>query len=78
MVGNRSTIYSSLANYELDLAIAGTPPDTFAIESATIGPHPFVFIGPPGHPLAKRRRLSLADLAGETVLLASRARVRAS
>lgn len=69
MVGNRGTIYSSLANYELDLAIAGTPPDTFAIESATIGPHPFVLIGPPGHPLAKRRRLSLADLAGETVLL---------
>jgi DNA-binding transcriptional LysR family regulator len=50
-------------------ASAGTPPDTFAIESATIGPHPFVLIGPPGHPLAKRRRLSLADLADETVLL---------
>jgi LysR family transcriptional regulator for metE and metH len=69
VVGNRHMIFSRLADYELDIAVAGTPPAAFEVESQEIGPHPIVLIGPPDHPLAMRRDLTLADFADETVLL---------
>ena len=69
MVGNREEMLAALESYELDLAITGRPPETFAVERAVIGDHPHVIIAPPGSPLTRRRGLHLADLAGETLLL---------
>lgn len=69
LVGNRQETLRVLESFELDLAIMGRPPENFAVEQAVIGDHPHVIIAPPDHPLAARRGLSLADLAGETFLL---------
>lgn len=68
-VGNREEAIAALRNYGLDFAVMGRPPENFDVESAVIGKHPHIIIGPPDHPLARRKRIALADLAGETFLL---------
>jgi DNA-binding transcriptional LysR family regulator len=68
-VGNRESIVSSLENLELDFVVSGRPPTSFAVESQCIGPHPQVIIAAPNHALAKKKKVKLADLAGESFLL---------
>ena len=68
-VGNRQDIIAGLGSLEMDLAIMGRPPDELPIERAVIGEHPHVIIAAPGHRLASRRGLALAELAHETFLL---------
>jgi len=68
-IGNRAEMIEALRNYDLDLAITSRPPDDFAIERAGFGNHPHIIIGPPEHPLAGRRRLTLEELADEPFLL---------
>lgn len=68
MVGNRKEMLARLEDYELDFAITGRPPEAFEVDKEVIGDHPHVIIAPPGSPLVGRR-LRLADLAGETLLL---------
>jgi len=69
MVGNRHETIDALRNYEIDLAIMGRPPADFEVESKAIGRHPQVMIAAPDHPLASRRAIMPAELAGETFLL---------
>lgn len=68
-VGNREETIAAMKNYDLDLAITGRPPEDFEIDSAVIGDHPHIVIAPPGHKMAKRRDIPLAELALETFLL---------
>jgi LysR family transcriptional regulator for metE and metH len=68
-VGNRDLTILSLRNYEIDLAIMGSPPTDFDVESAAIGSHPQVMIAPPDHPLAKARGIDPHALTGETFLV---------
>ena len=68
-VGNRASIVSSLENLDLDFVISGRPPTSFAVESQCIGPHPQVIIATPDHPLAKKKKVKLQDLSGESFLL---------
>ncbi len=68
-VGNRNETVEALANYDLDFAIMGRPPDTFEVSRSIIGPHPHVLVCPPDHPLAGRDDLRPADLAHETFLM---------
>ncbi|WP_038034021.1 LysR family transcriptional regulator [Thermopetrobacter sp. TC1] len=68
-VGNRNDTVEALANYDLDFAIMGRPPDTFEVSRSIIGPHPHVLVCPPDHPLAGRNDLRPADLAHETFLM---------
>jgi DNA-binding transcriptional LysR family regulator len=68
-VGNRQETVAALRNYELDFAVMGRPPDDFEVEMSVIGDHPHIIVGPPDHPLAKRKEIPLASLAGETFLL---------
>lgn len=68
-VSNREQVVRDLAENSVDLAIMGTPPrglDTIAVPFAR---HPIAIIAAPGHPLARRKRLPLARLAGETFLI---------
>ena len=68
-VSNREVVVRDLANNAVDLAIMGTPPrglDTIAVPFAK---HPIAIIAAPDHPLARRRRLPLARLAGDTFLI---------
>jgi DNA-binding transcriptional LysR family regulator len=71
-VSNREQVVRDLTDNSVDLAIMGTPPrglDTIAVPFAR---HPIAIIAAPGHPLARRKRLPLAQLAGETFLIRER------
>ena len=68
-VGNRGEIVEQLAANEVDLVIMGRPPrelDTIAVPFAK---HPLVIIAPPDHPLARRRRIRLRQLAAQQFIL---------
>jgi len=69
MVGNRGEMLEGLEGFELDLAITGRPPESFAVDKDVIGDHPHVIVAQPGSPLARRGRLRLADLVDENFLL---------
>lgn len=71
-VSNREQVVRDLTDNSVDLAIMGTPPrglDTIAVPFAR---HPIAIIAAPGHALARRKRLPLAQLAGETFLIRER------
>lgn len=69
LVNNRETVIRDLAEGLADLAIMGRPPQAMTTSATPFAPHPLAFIAAPDHPLARRRRLVVADLAGETFLL---------
>jgi LysR family transcriptional regulator, low CO2-responsive transcriptional regulator len=68
-IGNRKEILAALRDYTLDLAITGRPPEDMDLERRLIGDHPHMVIAPPDHPLGRRRKLALSDLAEETFLV---------
>lgn len=65
-VGNRDTVLAMLE--QLDLAIIGNPPPALDLERRVIGRHPHVLVAPAGHRLARRRRITVADLSREVML----------
>jgi LysR family transcriptional regulator for metE and metH len=67
-IGNRQEIGTALRGYDLDIAIMGRPPADIDMNVHLIGDHPHVIIAPTGHRLARKARLALSDLAGETFL----------
>ena len=69
LVSNRETVIRDLADGRADLAIMGRAPQAMTTVAAPFAPHPLAFVAAPDHPLARRRRLAVADLAGETFLL---------
>jgi DNA-binding transcriptional LysR family regulator len=64
-VVNREQLLEQLANNAVDLALMGQPPAGHDLESAPFMENPLVVIAPRDHPLAKRRNISLAELAEE-------------
>ena len=54
---------------ELDLALLALPVDTQGLETRSLFAEAFLVAMPDRHPLATRRRLKPADLAGEKLLL---------
>jgi DNA-binding transcriptional LysR family regulator len=69
VVGNRREVVAQFEAGLFDVCVMGRPPETCEIESDRIGPHPHVIVAPPDHPLAKKRHLGPAVLAGETFLV---------
>ncbi len=68
-VSNREAVVRDLAENTVDLVIMGTPPrglDTVAVAFAR---HPIAIIAAPDHPLARKRRIALERLDGETFLI---------
>ena len=47
----------------------GRPPETLEVERAIIGEHPHIIIASPDHRLARKPRVTMADLAQETFLV---------
>ena len=68
-VHNRETIVHLLEENQIDLAIMGVPPKDIETVSAAFADQPHVVIAAAGHPLAGRRRIEPADIAGETFLV---------
>jgi DNA-binding transcriptional LysR family regulator len=71
-VSNREAVVRELSDNSVDLAVMGRAPrglDTIAVPFAK---HPLAVIAAPEHPLARRRRLVLADLADESFLIRER------
>jgi len=68
-VHNREAIVRQLAENEVDLAIMGRPPQELETVSEPFAENPLVFIGAPGHRLARARRIEPKLLAGEIFLL---------
>ncbi len=68
-VANREEVVKSLAANEVDIAIMGRPPREVPTEDAPFATHPHAIIAAPDHPLAGKRRLPLARLAGEHFLI---------
>lgn len=70
IVGNRAEIIGALKGYEIDIAMMGRPPAELVVSKASFGPHPYVAIARPDHPLAGRKRaLDRECLAGEKMLV---------
>ncbi|MDQ0467130.1 LysR family transcriptional regulator [Labrys wisconsinensis] len=68
-VGNRSEIIAGLRQLDFDIAIMGRPPEELEVEATVIGENPHVIIAAPDHPLAGRRAIDPALLAGETMMV---------
>lgn len=67
-VGNRGAIVEALTRGAIELAIMGRPPTEPAVEAEVLGPHPYIIIVPPEHPLARARAVSPQALLAETFL----------
>ena len=68
-VSNRESVLSQLAANRIDLAIMGQVPDGLDLEAIRFMDNPLVVISPPDHPLARKKRISVNDLASESFLV---------
>ncbi|MCU0868056.1 MAG: LysR substrate-binding domain-containing protein [Burkholderiales bacterium] len=71
-VANRDAVVERLARNEDDLYIMGTPPQHFDIALHPFLENALVVIAPAGHPLAGEKRIPLARIAEEKLLLRER------
>ncbi|MBC7456354.1 MAG: LysR family transcriptional regulator [Massilia sp.] len=71
-VGNRAEILNMLARHEIDLAIMGTPPREMRTNAARFARHPMGFVASPGHPLMKKKNVSLADVVQANLMVRER------
>ena len=69
LVGNRAEMVTSLRDHMVDVALMGRPPREVAVRAVMFGPHPFVLIAPPDHPLAGRHNISKDRLTQENFLV---------
>lgn len=67
-VQNRDELLARLAVHAVDLAVMSHPPSEPGFTATAFAPHPHVIVAAPAHPLAARRRVPLASLAGESLL----------
>jgi len=66
---NREVLINQLAHNEMDLGVMGLPPDGLDIDAEPFMENPLVVIAPPGHPLARERKIQLPRLAQETFIV---------
>jgi LysR family transcriptional regulator, low CO2-responsive transcriptional regulator len=68
-VHNRETIVRLLEENQIDLAMMGVPPKDFETVASAFADQPHVIIAAADHPMAGRRRIEPAELAGEAFLI---------
>lgn len=68
-IANSATVIERLRTNEVDMAIMGRPPRDLPVKVATFKDNPLVVIAAPGHRLAARRKVPLAEVAAETFLV---------
>ncbi len=71
-VDNREAVVRELMDNTIDLAVMGRAPPGLDCVAVPFAKHPMAIIAAPEHPLAKRRRIDLSQLAGETFLIRER------
>lgn len=69
VVANREEMIKLLAANEIDLVIMGRPPRELETIAVPFAKHPLVIIASPTHPLARKRRIPLQQLAGENFVI---------
>lgn len=70
--GNTEDVTAQLYNYEADIGVAGGTPAGRDFETVKLGSTPLIAFVSDRHPLAVRRSVTLADLAGQTLVLRER------
>ena len=68
-VGNREEVIEQMAANDIDLVIMGRPPRELDTIAEPFAKHPLVVIAAPDHPLARKRRIQLKELAAENFLI---------
>ncbi len=68
-VSNRESVLGQLAANRIDLAIMGQVPEGLDLEATRFMDNPLVVIAPPDHPLARKKRIPVSDLANESFLV---------
>jgi DNA-binding transcriptional LysR family regulator len=71
-VDNREAVVRALSEGTIDLAIMGRAPSEVDTVAVAFAEHPLAIVAAPGHPLAGRKTLPLAKLAGETFIIRER------
>jgi DNA-binding transcriptional LysR family regulator len=71
-VHNREGLLRQLADNLTDLAVMVRPPPDRDLVREAFAPHPYVIVAPPGHRLAKRRRIPVSELLEEPFLMRER------
>jgi DNA-binding transcriptional LysR family regulator len=64
-VCNREELLGRLHENLTDLAVMVRPPEDLDMVAQPFAPHPYVIVAPPGHPLARTRRIAPARIARE-------------
>ncbi len=68
-VGNRSELIERIAGNRDDIFITGRVPESLPVDAAPIMKNELVVVASPDHPLAKKKSISLEQLATERLLL---------
>ena len=68
-VVNQSAVLRSVLDNEVDMSIMGQPPKDPNIEAIPFMENPLIIVAPPGHRLAKRKRIQLKELEKEVFLI---------
>jgi DNA-binding transcriptional LysR family regulator len=58
-----------LRDFEADIVLMGRPPEDFGVTSEPIGPHPYIVVAPPDHPLAGKSRIAKKQLVNQIFIL---------
>ncbi|MBI1284739.1 MAG: LysR family transcriptional regulator [Thiobacillus sp.] len=68
-VSNRAAVLDLLAANRIDLAIMGQVPEGLGLEATRFMDNPLVVIARPDHPLARKQRIAVENLAAESFLV---------
>jgi DNA-binding transcriptional LysR family regulator len=68
-VTNREALLQQLSENTVDLVIMGQPPSGLDVEAEAFMENPLVIVAPPGHPLARQKKIPLKRLQEEVFLV---------
>ena len=68
-ITNREALQRQLENNEPDMVIMGQPPDGVDVEADAFMDNPLVVIAPPGHELAGRKNIPLAEMEDKSFVV---------
>jgi DNA-binding transcriptional LysR family regulator len=68
-VSNRAAVLDQIVGNRIDLAIMGQVPDGLGLDATRFMDNPLVVIASPDHPLARKKKISVRELAAESFLV---------